>query len=222
MISDTNNMSGQAYSIIKNKIMNLDYAPGVKISTTSISNDIELGKTPVREALLRLSQEGLVDMIPQSGAYASKINLQNAQEARFTRELIETEIMQEAATLIVENDIKKLSSNLAQQTQALKNRDFTPFFQLDNDFHHYFYTLTNHELTWNWLQLNSSHLYRFRRLRIETSHLQWQTLITQHQELLNATAQHDLTDIRFHELTHIRLMLSEKNQVKIDFPDYFI
>lgn len=222
MISETTNMGDQAYSIIRHKIMNLDYQPGAKISTTSISNNINLGKTPVREALLRLTQEGLVNMIPQSGAYVSKINLRTAEESRFSRELIETEIMQESATILKNNNLKELQENLKKQSQALKKHDFTPFFQLDNDFHHYFYTLTDHELTWEWLQLFSTHLYRFRRLRIETSHLQWQTLVNQHEQLLNAISKKDLTDIRFHELTHIRLMLDEKEQVKADFPDYFI
>lgn len=220
--TNTINLSDQAYQFIKTKIMNLDYAPGEKISTTSISEASSLGKTPVREALLRLSQEQLVNMVPQSGAYVAKINLKIAQESRFTRELIETEIMQQAAATIQATDIDWLNQNLKAQTTALQQKNLSRFFELDNAFHRYFYVMTNHELSWNWLELININLDRFRRLRIENNHLKWQLLIDQHQTLLTAVINHDLTDVRFHELMHIRLMLTEEGSVQQAFPTYFV
>ena len=55
--------------------------PGQKISEKDIKTDIEIVRTPVREAILRLKQEGLINVIPKSGTYISLIELDRVHDA---------------------------------------------------------------------------------------------------------------------------------------------
>lgn len=102
MIKSQSNLTDQAYDRISQKIIKTIYKPGSKISEKAIESDLKIGRTPIREALLRLKQEQLIEVIPQSGTYISKIDLKSVLDARFVRTSIEQQVMKEAA-------IKKIS-----------------------------------------------------------------------------------------------------------------
>ena len=93
------NLQNQAYNQITGKILRNEYRPGQKISQKNIEIDLQLGRTPVREALLRLRRDGLIYSIPQSGTFVTKIDLDAAINARFIRENLEAKIVSEAAAL---------------------------------------------------------------------------------------------------------------------------
>ena len=85
----TDNLTRQAYNKILTKIIDLDYMPGQKISEKDIKTDIEIVRTPVREAILRLKQEGLINVIPKSGTYISLIELDRVNDALYLRRNLE-------------------------------------------------------------------------------------------------------------------------------------
>lgn len=71
----------EAYHIIKEKIIRLELLPGEKISRKQFVSMLDIGDTPVREAILQLKREGLLVIRPQSGTFISKINMQQVREA---------------------------------------------------------------------------------------------------------------------------------------------
>ena len=90
------NLTEQAYEKILNKIISLEFEPGQRISEKGIENVIKIGRTPVREALLRLRQEELIYVVPQSGTYISKINLDRVFDSILVRNSMENKVLQEA------------------------------------------------------------------------------------------------------------------------------
>ena len=82
-------LQDQSYHTIRRKIVYLDYKPGEKLGVKQLCDDLDMGRTPVREALVRLAQEGLVRTVPQSGTYVSPINLTLAESACYIREHLE-------------------------------------------------------------------------------------------------------------------------------------
>ncbi|MGV7864248.1 GntR family transcriptional regulator, partial [Mycobacterium kansasii] len=83
----------EAYNEIRYRIMHNKYTPGQKVSEKVISDELGIGRTPVREAIIRIERDGLIDVIPQSGTYISKIDMNTANNARFVRQIMEGEIM---------------------------------------------------------------------------------------------------------------------------------
>ena len=71
------------YRDLRSRIINLKLEPGTPIAKNIIADLFKVSPTPVREALLRLSEEKLVDIIPQSGTTVSLIDIQSAQEVHF-------------------------------------------------------------------------------------------------------------------------------------------
>ncbi|WP_294764233.1 GntR family transcriptional regulator [uncultured Lactobacillus sp.] len=223
MIKSQSNLTDQAYDRISQKIIKTIYKPGSKISEKAIESDLKIGRTPIREALLRLKQEQLIEVIPQSGTYISKIDLKSVLDARFVRTSIEQQIMKEAATKKISDSQKLLFEiNLQNQYKSMVIKDFNLFLDLDNEFHHTFYSLTNHSEVWNWIQTINVQFDRYRFLSLNVEQFSWIRLIDDHQDILKAVLDHDTSRVQNCTKRHLNLALKEKKTVIAKFPEYFI
>ena len=223
MIKSQSNLTDQAYDRISQKIIKTIYKPGSKISEKAIESDLKIGRTPIREALLRLKQEQLIEVIPQSGTYISKIDLKSVLDARFVRTSIEQQIMKEAATKKISDSQKLLFEiNLQNQYKSMVIKDFNLFLDLDNEFHHTFYSLTNHSEIWNWIQTINVQFDRYRFLSLNVEQFSWIRLIDDHQDILKAVLDHDTSRVLNCTKRHLNLALKEKKTVIAKFPEYFI
>jgi DNA-binding GntR family transcriptional regulator len=104
---DSANLTAQAYTAIKANIITLQLTPGELFTEAKLATQLEMSKTPVREALARLRLEGLVEVSPREGYRAAPITLKDARDLFALRLLLE----EEAAALS--------ATNLADQTQLL-------------------------------------------------------------------------------------------------------
>ena len=66
-----------AYDTIRGKILSLDFAPGQALDEQELLASLGLSRTPIREALIQLAAEGLVEMLPNRGAKVARIDLEN-------------------------------------------------------------------------------------------------------------------------------------------------
>jgi len=78
----------------------LDLPPGSVLSLKDMADEFGISPTPVREALILLGEEGLVDIVPQSRTAVALINVQSAKEAHFLRRSVEVEIARLLAPLL--------------------------------------------------------------------------------------------------------------------------
>jgi len=220
-MEETNNMRSEAYNEIRYRIMHNKYTPGQKVSEKTISEELGIGRTPVREAIIRIERDGLIDVIPQSGTYISQIDLLAASNARYVRQVLEVEIMLEATAKMTEHDYAALEENLSEQTRVQGLKDPDAFFDADEEFHKLFYKAAGREAVWDWLQTVNMQLNRFRWIRLKVTDLNWATLLDQHRQILSAVHERRIDDVRFNITAHLRLMLSERKYLLERFPDYF-
>ena len=61
-------LKAQVYEIIRQKILQQEYALGEKINIDTVADELKISNSPIREALMMLSQDGLIEMIPNNGA----------------------------------------------------------------------------------------------------------------------------------------------------------
>jgi DNA-binding GntR family transcriptional regulator len=212
----------QAYKTILRKIIYSDLAPGQKISEKELENTLDIGRTPIREALIQLRKQELVYVVPQSGTYISKINLKSAHNARFTREHLERKVMTECIAKIDEQGKVALAYVIEKQRQAAIIRDKRDFFFFDNVFHRTCYEIAGREDIWHWMDKCNAHLERFRWLRITTKELDWQQIINQHQKILDTIVSKNIDEIDFIMALHLHMMLDEEETVVSEYPDYFL
>lgn len=220
MPSYTNNRD-IIYTTVKNRILTMEYIPGQKISEQEVAEQTNTSRTPAREAFIRLSREGLLQIVPQSGTYVSKIDLNLAEEARFVRENVEKAIVANCCRHITEEQIAAIQDIIdLQEFYFLKNKP-EKFFDLDEKFHFMFYQIDNKENTWNWLQTFNTHLNRFRLLRSNCVELDLDLVIEHHKEILQVVKLGDARKAEELVSKHLHLMIDEKNAVIEKFRDYF-
>ncbi|GFH41938.1 GntR family transcriptional regulator [Lactococcus hodotermopsidis] len=212
----------QAYETILHKIIYSDFAPGQKISEKELEKILKIGRTPIREALVQLRKQELIDVVPQSGTYISKINLKSADNARFTREQLERRVMAECITQIDEEGKKALLYIIEKQREAALSRNKRDFFFFDNIFHKTCFEIAGREEIWNWLTANSIHLDRFRWLRVAIEEMDWDGIIKQHQTIIDTILSKNIDEMDFIMTLHLHMMLDEKDFVISKYPEYFL
>jgi len=210
-----------AYEAILNDILKLKFLPGEKIQDKTLIDRLNISRTPVREAILRLKNDGLMMTVPQSGTYVTKIRLSSALNARFVRQSVERSIVSEAAKKMSKMDILDSRTVISKQQIAAEEHNAVDFFYLDNDFHKSFYKATNRLQVWDWLENLSLQLDRYRFLRIQQTNMPLDELIKEHTEILDAVEAHDADAAEKYGFNHLNLMLAEKDELIKQFPSYF-
>src|ERR687883_27216 len=94
----TENLSARVYNQIKNLILSNEVMPGQKLHHQQLSERLGVSRTPVREALTRLVQEGYVAFLPNRGFTCKEIRLQEAEELYDLREALEAFAVEKAIT----------------------------------------------------------------------------------------------------------------------------
>ena len=185
------NYQDEAYNAIKEMILSMQLTPGEKVDKTELSAQLKIGATPIREAIIRLRREGLFNVIPQSGTYVSKINLDEMYQGRFARVNLERTIVADAVDVMTPDQIAKLEQQIALQGVYEHSRDYDHFFDLDHDFHEIFYMADHKQFVWAWVQQMNLQFNRYRYLRLEVSGLKWHNIITEHQAIVDAVKAKD-------------------------------
>ena len=83
------------YTVLRDDIMGLRLKPGIIFSIKDICELYESGRTPVRDALIRLEQEGMITFLPQRGTMISRLDLRRIDNERFIRRSIEENVMRD-------------------------------------------------------------------------------------------------------------------------------
>ncbi len=94
----------QVHDALRDAIVRVAILPGQAISETEMAASFGVSRTPIREALIRLADEGLIDIYPQAGTFVSRIDLAAVREAQFVRQTLETAVGIEAAEAAVGRD----------------------------------------------------------------------------------------------------------------------
>lgn len=208
------------YELLKEQIISFEIEPATKISEKEISDKLDVSRTPVREAFLKLSEDGLLDIIPQSGTIVSKIDMNLVEEGRFVREKLEKAIVAEACKQFDESYLFKLETNMAMQ-ELSKSKDYTKMFELDEEFHQLFFLGTNKVRTWNLIQQMNTQFQRLRILRLQTDTLDWDIIVQQHKDIFQLIVEQKREEAEEMMESHLRLVDFEKDTLISQYPHYF-
>lgn len=214
-------LQAQAYRIISREIVLANYRPGEKLTVNTLADTLGLGRTPVRESLVRLQDAGLVRAVPHSGTYVSKIDLADAECARYVREVMETQAVVEACARATDDDIRGLGSLIEGAADKAREHDRRAFFELDDEFHRAIFLAAGRPRVHSWVRELCVGLDRYRWLRILVEDLDWDAILTSHRRILDAVEDRDVADAAFLVKDHLHLMLEERACVVERFPQYF-
>ena len=192
-----------AYRVLKDNIMTLNLKPGELLSEADLSEKLGISRTPIREVLMRLKNEHLIEVKPQTGTYISLIDANLIEEAMFMRYTLEKEVLKTVSNNINDNLLMELEKNLFAQ-KLIANRDDSAieFHKLDKKFHQLLFEGSNKKNIWNSI-LNISTHYNRMRLLFEMQ-ANKEEIINQHEEYLNIIKNKSLDDIYRIVTKHIK------------------
>ena len=127
--------TARAYASLRESIICLDFKPGEALDKQAIAARLGVSRFPVAEAMGRLSAEGLVEIIPQSGSRAALIRISDARENMFLRRALEAETARRVAEFAGGELIEALRQNLIYQQAAIEAGDAGGFHNFDLAFH---------------------------------------------------------------------------------------
>ena len=221
MAKEPESLQNQAYDLIRERIIYAEYAPGTKLGIKELCEDLDLGRTPVRESFLRLQQEDLVETRPQSGTYVSKINLAYSAAARLCRETLEREIIVECCAKADAAALASIEAAIKSQEDALAAHDTRAFFEADNLMHRCFFDIAGRPVIWQWLNLTNTHFERFRWLSANTLGIDPKEVMGQHRAMRRAIAEKDTNHAAFLVREHLQKSRSDLAKVVAEYPEYF-
>lgn len=127
--------TAQVYAILRRAIVGLALKPGSIVNERAICDQLGISRTPLREAILQLQAENLVTVVPNSGTYVSRIDLQSVFDGQLVRDALEMKVVRLAATRMTAPFERALDFNLHQQRRTAQDGDHDAFYDLDEAFH---------------------------------------------------------------------------------------
>ncbi len=129
-----NSLADKAFHLIEEKIVTLHLKPGTLISEVELSEEIQIGRTPVREALQRLAHEGMISILPRRGMIVSEIDIMNQLEIVDLRRVVDRMITGKAARRATSEQRKRLREIANAIESAAKKDKVEEFMRLDGEF----------------------------------------------------------------------------------------
>jgi GntR family transcriptional regulator, rspAB operon transcriptional repressor len=210
----------QAYVALREAIVAMELVPGVRLSENELAARLGLSRTPVREALARLRDEGLVYVVPQLGTYVAPISLQAVHDVQFVREALECAAVRLAAEKAGSEDVALLRANLEAQSRAEAAGDYDAFYVLDEALHDRLCVLSGHAIAATITQRAKVHLNRVRRLALPVPDYVRQ-MVDEHREIVAAVAAADPDDAERAMRHHLRMVLSALPRIRGEHPELF-
>ena len=127
--------SVQAYDLLRDAIVSLWLKPGEPVNEKAICEQLGVSRTPVREALMRLADEGLVQVYPQAGTFISPIDLEHVFEGQIVRDALEMAMIRRAAHRLTPAFAARLAAILDDQRRCSARNDHQAFYVADEAFH---------------------------------------------------------------------------------------
>ena len=209
-----------AFRQIRDNIINLELAPGSTVSGKDLALELGVSRTPVMEALLELSKSHLVEIYPQRGCIISKINFDTIEETAFLRRVLEKAVVEELCETIDEAGILKLESYIELQEFYLNKNNAKKILQLDNEFHHALFTLSNKEQTYKLMKSIQEYFDRIRALSLNA--VKDIQIVTDHKAIVSALKIRDKVLCGEFVIKHLSRYRLDKKEIMEKNPEYFV
>lgn len=137
-------LSDKAYQLIKHKIITLELPPRSAIDEQALMEDLQLGRTPIREALQRLAAEDLVFFAPRRGIFVADVSLTDLQKIFELRIILEGFCARLAAQRVTADQVAEMRS-VIQELSQLPIGDSRKLMAIDERFHELLYEAADNE-----------------------------------------------------------------------------
>lgn len=211
----------KAYNEILRRILTMELPPGTYISRNDIAEQLEISKTPIREALQLLEQNRLVKIFPQSKTQVTKINIDEIKRSNFLRVAIETEVIKKMISIYDEEALEKMAKNLEKQEKIIGDyAKLDEFDELDNEFHNIMFKAVGQEELNDLLRSKLGHKKRANRLELPINGKP-RKIYEDHKNIYEAIKEKNLEKADEYIRIHLSRTISRIENLKKEKPHFF-
>ena len=209
----------QVFERLRDMILALEMTPGTVLSRVELAERFGVSQTPVRDALIHLEAEGLVDVFPQHATVVSRIDLAAAKQAHFLRRAIELELVRTLAERPDEALLLRLRATIAQQRSLRDLKNYREFVVADRAFHQQMYEAVGVPELWELVRRRSGHIDRLRHLHLPEEG-KTTAIVRDHTEIVEAIARGDPPGAQAALRKHLSGTLTFVDQIRKRYPEY--
>jgi len=207
----------RVYEELRRRVLTLQLPPGAALSENELAADLGVSRTPIRESLILLADEGLVQVFPKIGSFVSPVDPDRVADAQFLREAVELAALADLPATLDPDLLQHLRDNLEQQRSPTV--DLEAFFALDEAFHHGLLRLSGHGGAWPTVVSAKGHLDRARRLGLQGR--SWRPLADQHLQIFTSVVAGDVDRARTGMRGHLRAVFDDIEEIRTTSPQLF-
>ena len=138
-------LTNQAYEYLYNKIISCEYLPGQELNEKQLLEETSFGRTPLREALLMLQSESLIEIFPRKGMRITAFTEKSIDDLYQTRKLIEPTVCRKYITLYSKSRLLELQKMFERAEDASDVEEY----RIDTSFHSYLISITDNNILIN-------------------------------------------------------------------------
>jgi DNA-binding GntR family transcriptional regulator len=208
----------QIHAGLRQRIIRGEIPPGTALSEAEIARRFSISRQPVREAFIKLAEEGLVEVRPQRGTFVRKISKTAVMDARFVREAIEANIVRELAAEGDTGLVARLRKQLIAQ-RAVPVGELYDFMRLDEEFHWTLADAAGRLYGWKVIEDVKVQMDRVRYLSLRS--FPQGKLVRQHTAIVDAieAASPDQAERAMRQ--HLRLIMDDLPSIEAQHPNFF-
>lgn len=191
------------FQTLREAILRGDLQPGERLMEIQLANKLGVSRTPIREAIHMLEQEGLVVTIPRKGAEVAKMTLKDMEDVLEIREALDVLAAQLACGRITEEGLAELKDKKKDFELSLKSADVKKIAEADVRFHDVIYEATGNPKLVNLLSNLREQIYRYRVEYLKNDQ-NYPALLQEHKAIYHALVERDESLITQAVQIHVR------------------
>jgi len=208
------------FETLRAEIVALDLPPGTPLQEKMLLERFAVSRTPVREAVIRLAELGLVDVFPQSGTFVSRVPVTAIPEAVLVRKALEGITVEAAAASGDPRRGLRLDAVILRQQIAAEHGELGLFHEADEAFHAEIAAIGGHPGIWRLLAQVKVQIDRARRLTLPVLG-RMHSVIAEHRTIRDAIVRGDREAALAAMTDHLGAVIPDVAELRGRFPHYF-
>ncbi len=212
--------SEEIYHTLRLEILSLRFKPGEELNLQLLCEQLQVSRSPVRDALMRLAGDNLVDIFPQRGTRVSLINLKQVEEERFLRKSLEESAVKKLIYQGKDDDWRAMERAIADQVASMERGDFVAFLEADDAFHQAIFDAIAMGRIWKIIKAQGGNHHRIRLLSFYEKNV-LANIIDEHRRMVVALQNKQMDTILALQNNHLSKLLQETESIVSRYPNYF-
>jgi DNA-binding GntR family transcriptional regulator len=216
-----NTISAQIHAALRHDIIVGRLAPRAMLSEHDFAMRFGISRTPVREAMIKLAEEGLVEIFPQYGSFVAPIKLLDVFDSQFAREALESAAVEKAIERLDKAGDRELKTVIDRQRSALRPQNRDVFFRADEDMHILIFKIAGHANAWRFVEGAKAQMDRVRHIAITMPRKQ-ASILAEHQAVIDRMLARDRRGAVEAMRAHLRGIFRTVEMLRNENSEYFV